>query len=206
MDEISQEHSEVTVDDLEILYRQNYNCFVSFAKNLSRDIDIAEDLVQDVYLKLIKNKHLLKEGNLKSYVFQSIRNNFITLTTRLTYERSSIPLSHFSDESLEEIAELKMDPNLDWINKEETSERKVILREAMDEMTPFQREAFQYRIIKGLSTREIASITGKKESSIRMNNHRAYNTLRGTLARHGIEWNSRVPYIFDKKPGKKNVA
>lgn len=206
MDTHEQEYHEITIAELEILYKKDYNNLISFAQGLSGNIDVAEDLVHEVYLRLIRNRYLLRKENLKSYVLQSIKNKFVTFTTRLTYERSSIPFSHFRDESLEKMVEFQIEPDINWINEEELTKRHEIVIEAMNEMRPITREVFQYRVIQGLSARETADITGRTERSIKMSNHRAYKVLRGTLARHGIEWNSKVPYIFGENSGRKNVA
>ena len=196
----------VTVNELEAVYIKDYGNFVAFARRLSGSTEEAEDLVQGIYLKLIERNPLLIKGKLIPYITKSIRNSFINTRMRSVYERKSVLLSHLSTNILEQMVSLKVDPDLNWINEEDIARRHEIIMEALKEMTACEKEAFQYRVIQGLTARETSGITGRTEASIRMSNYKAYNSLRRTLARHGIEWNSKVPYILGKNSVRKNAA
>ena len=55
-----------------------YHKLCVYAKSLSRDVYISEDIVQNVFLRVWEQHHKLKETySLKSYLYQSVYNEFI---------------------------------------------------------------------------------------------------------------------------------
>lgn len=61
----------------------HYEDVYLYAKNLSRDEDIAKDLVQDVFLKLWNKRADIKKSVLiKNWLYKSCKNKFIDFTRR----------------------------------------------------------------------------------------------------------------------------
>ena len=49
-----------------------------YAESLSRDVYVAEDIVQNIFLRVWEQRHKLKERySIKSYLYQSVYNEFI---------------------------------------------------------------------------------------------------------------------------------
>ena len=187
----------VSPEEIAQFYRENHETLLSFAYRLTRDRDIAKDLVSKVYLRFIKGIPKKPNRNLKSYAFTSIQNCFIDKKRKL-YEQT-IPFSSFTEKGLESIANSQQNPLSILEEKQEKVEREKqhkIIREPISRMTPLQSEAFYYRIAEGLTIYEISKITGRTHCSIKLSTHRAYNCLRTTLASHGIEWKTRAPQIY----------
>jgi len=66
-----------------------YNPLTNYANNILKDDNAAEDLVQDVFLKLWeRNNELSYKHTLKSYLFLSVKNKvFEYLRSRQSYKR-----------------------------------------------------------------------------------------------------------------------
>ena len=58
-----------------MLFKSHYKNLCSYAYLFVKDADSAEDMVQEVFYKLWKNKEKLKiDSSIKSYLFRSVRN------------------------------------------------------------------------------------------------------------------------------------
>jgi RNA polymerase sigma-70 factor, ECF subfamily len=63
------------VGQFESLFRSSYVSLVRYAKTLIKDYDNAEEIVQDLFFRLWKNKEKLKiESSLNGYLFRSVHN------------------------------------------------------------------------------------------------------------------------------------
>ena len=61
------------------LFERYYKPLIILAKSYTNDIESAEDLVQDVFYRFIKNKSYLtiRSNNLSTYLFRAVRNTCI---------------------------------------------------------------------------------------------------------------------------------
>jgi RNA polymerase sigma-70 factor (ECF subfamily) len=61
--------------EFEKLFRSSYVSLVRYAKNLVRDHDAAEEIVQDLFFRLWQDRENLRiESSLKGYLFKSVHN------------------------------------------------------------------------------------------------------------------------------------
>ncbi len=62
----------------EMLFRGYFKALTVFANKVVQDLDLSQDLVQEVFIKLYEKKDELHlRGSLKSFLFQSVRNRCI---------------------------------------------------------------------------------------------------------------------------------
>jgi RNA polymerase sigma-70 factor, ECF subfamily len=63
------------VEQFELLFRSSYVSLVRFAKTLIKDQDTAEEIVQDLFVRIWQNKEKLNiESSLNGYLFRSVHN------------------------------------------------------------------------------------------------------------------------------------
>lgn len=60
----------------EQLFKMYYTPLVSFARNIIRDTDAAEDLVQEVFVKIWERKHTIEiKTSVKAYLYMAVKNH-----------------------------------------------------------------------------------------------------------------------------------
>lgn len=128
---------------------------------------VAEDLVQDVFVKLVRRIDTFDPalGNFTPWFWQIARNAL----NDYFRQKKTFSLSEIDEEQGETIA---IDDSLD---------NKGLVAEIMDKVREFseeEQELFSLRYVQGLSYREIAGITGKTEVSLRVAAHRIVKKLK----------------------------
>jgi len=134
----------------------------------------AEDLLQRTFLKVIEGLPRYEERGLPfgAWIFRIARNTVIDhARTRRDHASLDAVLDHPDDRrGPAELAEV-------------ASEQDHI-RSALLMLTPDQREVIIYRFFADLTPREIGSLMGRREGSVRALQFRAMEVLRTRLSRH----------------------
>ncbi|MEM6630949.1 MAG: RNA polymerase sigma factor [Bacteroidota bacterium] len=99
---------------------QNQQLLKPLALKLTRDVEDANDLIQDTFVKAISNRDKFTEGtNLKAWLYTIMKNTFITNYHRLVKRKSfidtSLQFSTISDYTTDNLANSSM--TLDEIHK-----------------------------------------------------------------------------------------
>lgn len=158
---------------LAYLYRRYYNDLLNYGIKLSGNKDVADDSIQDMFLKLWRNRqHIANIDYIKPYLLKVLRRHIqinLDINTRFTHS--------FSQDifSLEFSAE-------DFLIKEEVDSemRQKILR-ALNLLSTRQREAIYLRFFEGLEYESIAHIMEMNLQSVRNIIFRGMKTLRDLL-------------------------
>ena len=131
----------------------------------------AEDLLQRVFVKVIEALPRYEERGLPfgAWLFRIARNVAIDFARARPNDEVLTTVEARSDERRQPavIAELMAD--------------RQLVREALDLLTPEQRDVLVYRFFAGLSPSEIGALMGKREGSIRALQFRALAALRRHL-------------------------
>jgi RNA polymerase sigma-70 factor (ECF subfamily) len=62
-------------EQFELLFRSSYVSLVRYAKTILKDHDTSEEIVQDLFYKLWKNKEKIKiEASINGYLFRAVHN------------------------------------------------------------------------------------------------------------------------------------
>lgn len=145
------------------------------ALSVVRDKREAEDIVQDVLLKLWSRKDEWDEiENLEAYCFRSTKNlaldRIATANSRLT---ESVDLLNENTMLID-----RETPFVQFVRQEQMS----FIERCMDELSENQKLVFQLRDIEGMSYREIAEIADISEDLVKVSLFRARKKIREQLS------------------------
>jgi RNA polymerase sigma factor (sigma-70 family) len=128
---------------------------------LTRDPETVNDCIQNLFLKLWKNRNNLKQvKEIKPYLFRSLRNHIIDT---IELKRQNLPIDHNIEELfiVEFTAE---DFMISSQTEEETHERVIKL---LNQLTTQQRHAIYLRYFEEIEFENIAQIMNMQVQSVR---------------------------------------
>lgn len=128
----------------------------------------AEDAVQDVFLKLLKNVPT-EISNGRAYIFQTVRNTAISRLRRRNFETSTDP---------EELLPLLRNDEAEDGGSDSVAEQ---FEELMEELDDEEREIFTLHVDAELGFREIARMTGLSAASVFRRYRSAIRKLRSSF-------------------------
>ena len=135
--------------------------------------EIAEDLVQEVFLRIVKNIQNFdeKSGNFCSWVWQIAKNRLID------HYREKKNVSFCDLEKIKEIEDLSE-------NNEHRLHHKLLVESIcrlIEDFRPEDQTVFTLRFISDLSYKEISELTGKSEESLRITIFRIKNKIKKSI-------------------------
>lgn len=155
----------VIAADLECIYRENYLRYYYFALNFVDDVELAKDIINEVFLAVWKNHQQISKSKLSSYVFMSIRNKC------LTYMNHKKPLSYVDELSFSFIPSSEEE----WQQKEEQILEVEKVIGGMPPRTRYVLEQFYYQ---HKSYKEIAGELGITTEGVKKQLVKALTLLR----------------------------
>ncbi len=168
-------------DAFEILFKSYYRYLVSVARSYVQTDEVAEDIVQDLFVKLWEQPSLLTANiSLKGYLYRSIYNSCINYILRKQSKYSS--LDTVTRNKIEEL--LKTNPE----NQPETQflavEMISVIKEAIKHLPPECGKIFLLSREEGLSYKEIAEKLNISENTVKVQIYRALSKLREALTKY----------------------
>jgi RNA polymerase sigma-70 factor, ECF subfamily len=169
------------------LVRRYKTPIFNFAMRQLRQTSVAEDVTQDVFLRVVQNAAEFKhEARFTTWVYTIARNLCIDQLRKLTHRRHP---------SLDQPAAAESDDNRPLVENiagshpTANAERSVIGSEvaariitAVDALPEDQREVFLLREIANLPFKEIAVVTGVGENTVKSRMRYALDRLQEALA------------------------
>lgn len=154
-------------------FNEHFHHLVLSALRYVNDYDKAEDIVQDVFVKVWQNFDELKLiDDLKPYLFKAVKNSCLNYLRHIKVKQEFIVSSRDLNSSLEQVAEeLKMD--------EETCNK---IHKAVNKLPELWREAFVLSKYDHLKYHEIA-----KEMNISQKTVEKYISKSLQLLRHELK-------------------
>ncbi len=139
------------------LFQQYYPRLKRYAYHIVGDAEEAEDLVQDVFLHIWKNRNKLDgEKNISAYLFTIIRNKCLNFLKRKLVEEKYIHCRIKFE--TEELYHISFNDSEDFLSLEEKLQSG--LNDLIGKMPPQCGIAFRLRWIEGKKIREIAEEMG----------------------------------------------
>ncbi|REL32944.1 RNA polymerase sigma-70 factor [Rhodohalobacter sp. SW132] len=145
------------------------------AKKYIKDTTLAEDVVQDVFVKLWEKKHKLDHvQSLKGYLFTMVRNHVLNMIR----DRKSdlISISGVSEKKLP--AHNLTEENLQY------SEYETILKRGISELSDRKREVFELRTKRGLTNAEVAELLQIHVRTVKTHYYNSSKFIRTYLKNH----------------------
>ncbi|MDR1525499.1 MAG: sigma-70 family RNA polymerase sigma factor [Tannerella sp.] len=139
------------------------NQLLSYARRLLGDVAEAEDIIQEVYMKL-----WYMRSELQSY--NSIKALSVHITKNLCLNRIKLRRDRV-EEGLDGLVVLNEEPEPD-IALEQKDHLEHVLR-IMDGLPGLQQTVLRMKHLEGLEVEEIAELTGSSPEAVRMNLSRA---------------------------------
>ena len=141
-----------------ILYDRYFDRLAAFIFKLCKCETVTEEIVQDIFLKLWINRHLLDQLDCpKAYIFSMARNSSIDYFRRLARETNLI--SALS-------AQLQI-ANNDIEDRLHAKELRRLIEEAVDQLSAQKKKIFKLSKEEGLSHKEIAEVMQLSKSTVK---------------------------------------
>lgn len=147
-----------------------YESIRSFAYYKTGDVDLADDIVQEVFLKLWTNRQGVKNDTVKSLLYTIASN-----TIKNHFKHQKVVFSFQKQEQFDETSE-EADSNL----RQEELSRK--LQDALAEIPEKAREVFLMNRIEGLTYTDIADRLGLSVKAIEKRMSEALSILRSRIS------------------------
>ena len=172
------------METLFLRYRQSV---YSWLLRMTGDVTEAEDIYQDVWLKVIRHAADYRSGNFRAWLWQIVRNK---TTDRMRKMSPSLildsPISAEGEGEETIVDQLSDDRAADALMQIEEVERQRVVCEAIEALPMAQREVVLLRINGELSFKEIADMLAAPMGTVLARMHKAVKSLKDTLAKKGI--------------------
>ena len=160
------------------LYEQYHNDVFRFLIYLIRDRDQAEDLMHEVYVRVLRAYSGFEgKSSEKTWLFSIAKNVAIDHYRKKTVRRKH-SFDKFDWEKSELVSTEILPDNLVVLNEE----MKELLN-VLDTCTGDQKMVIHMRFIHDLSIADTAEILGWSEGKVKTTQHRAINALRKKISR-----------------------
>ncbi len=163
-------------DALSGIFLSYHDDLFRYGLKLSGNQDVVEDCIQDLFLKLWKNRQRLKQvEHIKSYLLRSLRNHL----------HDSLELSQNNTTSIENtdenIFQVEYSPEDFLINSQVSEETRNRVIEALNQLTPRQREAIYLRYFEEMDFETIAHVMEMNIQSVRNTIFRGMQVMRDLM-------------------------
>lgn len=155
-------------ESLAVLIKRYLKPIYNFVYKYAGNAQNAEDITQDVFVKMWRNlKKFKRQKNFKTWIFSIAKNTSIDFLRK----KKTIPFSEFDNEEGEDLQEL-------------IERRDLVsgLSVAINKLSPKYREVVFLRNNNDFTFQEIAKSLGESLNTIKSRYRRALATLKKTLA------------------------
>ncbi|MED2972245.1 RNA polymerase sigma factor SigX [Fictibacillus sp. B-59209] len=164
-------------DSFDRLYEEYHHSLFQFVFYMVRNREAAEDIVQEVYIKVLKAYETFEgKSSEKTWLYSIARH--VTIDWIRKQNRRKKKLLFFTlSENENQLADLHPLPDEFVTQKESVKE----LYHALKKCTIQQQQVLILRYIQSLSIAETAAVLGWTESKVKTTQHRAIKGLKGLL-------------------------
>ncbi len=153
------------VELMESIYREHKDHIYNYIHRMCNDPQLSQDVVQTTFVKLMASSEIANVEHKKAYLFTIARN---TLFDEMKRKK---PVYFDDSEQMQEVADIDDDVSLQ--SEAEEKVLAVAVDKAIINMPDKFRELMLLRYTEDLTIQEIADVTGRNLSDIKVNLHRA---------------------------------
>lgn len=153
----------------ELVFNYYYSGLVIYADQIIKNIEISEDIVQSVFMKLWETRETIEIRSFRSYFMQCVKNRCID-------HLRSLQVKQRFDNRIPEVDHLVMEEDL-WTKNELTE----LLEKAVEDLAPRCREIFWMSRYENLKIAEIAEKLGISKRTVETQISKALKILRVKL-------------------------
>jgi len=173
-----------------MLYDMYKNKLFTYALRLTESEMLAEDIVQDVFLKLWNNQQSMKSiEKLDSYLFRMCKNDIINHFRRTSHETLIL-------------AELFHQKPAGYNDTQETvafKEAEKILSDVLEKLTPQQKAIYHLSRDDGKTHEEIAAILQIAPNTVKNHIIKAMSLIRSELRKNAFSMIAIAAVLFFQK-------
>jgi len=161
---------------LEKVYKACFRSLVYYATEITGQFQLAEEVVQDVFLKIWQNRLELNiKGSFKAYLFQTVHNQALNVIRKQNTRKESVNLVR-PEQTWKFISDnYKIDDNL--IDKIFSDETEAIIERIIKELPDQCGKVFQLSRFESLKNEEIAAQLGLSENTVKTHIYRALQKI-----------------------------
>lgn len=155
------------LDRMGLLFERHYKPLFGFLYRMTADRESSEDMVQNVFLRMLKYRHTFKgNGEFRTWMYHLARN--VLNDHHKGNKRQAAPLEQESGNVADEAPENTMDKE----------EQVHLLNRALNRLSEENREILVLSRYQELAYNEIAQILNISETNVRVRIHRAMAQLK----------------------------
>ena len=168
------DHKSESLQLLTVHYNGMKKLLFASGRKFTNDIQLIEDCIHDVLLKLCEKEDVIKIRNLNSYLLRAFRNS---LTRELSKKMTEVNICEIPNDDL-----LENSVEDDWIDSEETKSIRVTIAKTIDCLSRRQREIILLCYMEQRSYDEICQLLGLKYQVVRNIMNSALKRMRVNMA------------------------
>jgi RNA polymerase sigma factor (sigma-70 family) len=154
------------LDRLSVLFERYHRALFGFFYRVLGDRTTAEDLVQDVFVRVLKYRHTFRpQGTFEPWLYQIARN------TRRDFTRSHRAMDALEDDM--DMPTAAPGPGVRF----EQQEDAALLKEALRRLPPHKRELIVLARYRGMDYEQLAALMNADVGTMRVRLHRAIRQL-----------------------------
>lgn len=169
-----------------ILVKRHQQPLYNFALRQVRANEVAEEVVQEVFVRVVQNVHDFKhEARFTTWVYTIARNLCIDhLRKRALRKHPSLDEARGEEGEGPTLGEQTADPRASVEREATGTELRQRIAVAVDKLPDDQREVFLMREVANLPFKEIAEITGVPENTVKSRMRYALERLQEALSEY----------------------
>lgn len=163
-----------------IFFEDFYPRLIDFARVFVRNLESAEDVVSEVFVKLFKQpKKLKKVRDLNMYVFKSVKNQCFTYLKKANQKT----LLDFDDIVLDDYCIQQVNPENELI----TAEVKSMIEDLINDLPPRRRMVYSLIMDEQLKYKDVAKLLNISVKTVDNQFSAATKIIKNTMRRYLIE-------------------